>query len=304
MMLIALAVLMATATTTEVPLTRIVDDAKAVDRVAAVSKHDMPRDLLQRMLTEDIELLRGKQKDGSYQYASYERFEAGRDSSSFSVEATADPEKTTKLEVKGSFVYRLIVESPSRRMLVTKNRPVFLDRAEIEYIPVRGGASRVQSVAIRAMLEPGAQRAIDFEDVAKQATVRLFARTDKENGYGNLTLSLVRARISDNPDSPYADAVASAKAILRALDHDDTASMRSMAQRMVASLQPAAAPASSGGQLTVTAPRSADAASATDAETLAELQAIEDLLTGAENERRQGLDRLHQLIRKLRPTPR
>jgi hypothetical protein len=303
MMFITLAVLMATATV-EVPVTSIVDDAKAVDRVAAASKHDMPVDLLRRMLNADIELLRGKQKDGSYQYASYERFEAGRDSSSFSVEATADPEKTTKLEVKGSFVYRLIVESPSRRMLVTKNRPVFLDRAEIEYIPVRGGPSRVQNVSIRALIEAGAQRNIDFDEVAKQATVRLFARTDKENGYGNLTLSLVRARISDNPDSPYADAVASAKAILRALDHDDTASMRSMAQRMVASLQPAAAPSSSGGQLTVTAPRSAESASANDPEMLAELQAIEDLLTGAENERRQGLDRLHQLIRKLRPTPR
>ena len=303
MMLIALAVLMATATTTEVPIARIIDDAKAVDRVAAASKHDMPRDLLKRMLNEDMELLRGKQKDGSYQHASYERFEAGRDSSSFSVEATADQEKMTKLEVKGSFVYRLIVESPSRRMLVTKNRPVFLDRAEVEYIPVRGGAARVQNVSIRSVLEPGAQRAIDFDEVAKQATVRLFARTDKEDGYGNLTLSLVRARISDNPDSPYADAVASAKAILRALDHDDTASMRSMAQRMVASLQPAVA-SNSGGQLTVTASRSADPASATDPEILAELQAIEDLLTGAENERRQGLDRLHQLIRKLRPTPR
>ena len=31
-----------------------------------------------------------------------------------------------------------------------------------------------------------------------------------------------------------------------------------------------------------------------------ELQAIEDLLTGNETERRQGLDRLHQLVRKLR----
>jgi len=32
----------------------------------------------------------------------------------------------------------------------------------------------------------------------------------------------------------------------------------------------------------------------------AELQAIEDLLTGSEAEKRQGMDRLHQLIRKNR----
>jgi hypothetical protein len=31
-----------------------------------------------------------------------------------------------------------------------------------------------------------------------------------------------------------------------------------------------------------------------------ELQTIEDLLTGSEQERREGMDRLHQLIRRMR----
>src|SRR5207302_4480837 len=92
-------------------------------------------------------------------------------------------------------------------------------------------------------------------------------------------------------DSPYADAVASAKAILRALDHDDVPSIRAMATRMVNDLSPGVA----------SAPRSGAAATQTsDVELYTELQAIEDLLTGNETERRQGLDRLHQLVRKLR----
>jgi hypothetical protein len=33
----------------------------------------------------------------------------------------------------------------------------------------------------------------------------------------------------------------------------------------------------------------------------AELQSIEDLMTGSDAEKRQGLDRLHQLLRRLRP---
>jgi len=32
-----------------------------------------------------------------------------------------------------------------------------------------------------------------------------------------------------------------------------------------------------------------------------ELQAVEDLLTGNESEKREGLDKLHQLVRRLRP---
>jgi len=91
----------------------------------------------------------------------------------------------------------------------------------------------------------------------------------------------------------YPDAVASAKAILRALDHDDVPSIRAMAARMVNDLSPsvgAGAPARTA----------AGEAPAATQELYAELQAIEDLLTGTESERRQGLERLHQLVRKLR----
>ena len=39
---------------------------------------------------------------------------------------------------------------------------------------------------------------------------------------------------------------------------------------------------------------------ATQLELQTELQLIEDLLTGSESERREGLDKLHQLIRRMR----
>ncbi len=288
----------AAATAAEVPVARVADDARAVDRVAAASKRDMPADLFRRMLNEDIELLRGRRSDGGYDYASYERLEAGRSNESVSVEATNDAEKFTRLEIKGSFVYKLVIESPSRRMLVTKNRRVFIDHVEIEFIPEKGGAAKRQTASIQAWLEPGTLRNVDFDEIAKQATVRVFARTDKADGYGNLTLSLIQARVSDNPDSPYADAISSAKAILRAVDHDDVGSMRAMAQRMANDLQPKVeATAPTPKTMEVVAPR-------LDLELMAELQAVEDLLTGNENERRQGLDRLHQLIRKMRPAAR
>jgi hypothetical protein len=85
--------------------------------------------------------------------------------------------------------------------------------------------------------------------------------------------------------------VASEKAVLRALDHDDVGSMRAMATRIVRDLEPETASPARGVE--VVAPRA-------DADLYNELQAIEDLMTGNETERRQGLDRLHQLVRKLR----
>jgi hypothetical protein len=284
-------ILAAVATTTmEVPIARIIDDARLVDRVAGAAKHDLPRDLLRRIVTEDIEFMRGRRNDGTYQYAGYERFESGRTSDSFSVQA-----RDEKLEIRGSFAYRLIMQMPSRRMLVTKNRRVYIDHVEIDYIPEKGNSPKLQKVNINAWIEPGDTKTVDFDDVAKQSTVRVYARTDKDSGYGNIVLSLIQARVFDHPDSPYADAVASEKAILRALDHGDIGSMRAMATRIINDLQPAVATEGGGAQknVEVVAPR-------VDADLYNELQAIEDLLTGNETERRQGLDRLHQLVRKLR----
>ena len=286
MMMILASILAAVAV--EVPLARVIDDAKAIDRVAAASKRDMPHDLMRRIVNDDIEALRGRRTDGTYEYAGFERFDSGRVTQSASVGT-----KDQKIEIRGTFVYKLQIESPSRRMmLMTRNRHIYLDHVEIDYLPVVSGAQKTQTMKLDVWLEPGQNKTVDFEAIAKQATVRLFTHADEKAGYGNVVLTLVQARVFDNPDSPYADAVASAKAILRALDHDDVPSIRAMATRMVNDLSPSVAAA-------VPARATAEVGG-TPQELYTELQAIEDLLTGNETERRQGLDRLHQLVRKLR----
>jgi hypothetical protein len=275
-----------------------------LDRVAEVSRKDLPADLLRRMLTEDIELLRGPRPDGSYQYASWERLEGGRKTQTFSVQPRG--EKSQTMEIRGSNVYRVILDSPGRRLLVAKNRPIQIERVDIEYISAGSTISKMHSVPVNAALVPGQNHPVDLPDIARQATVRVVANADEKSGYGNLTISLVQARIVDRSDSPYADAIASAKAALRGIDNADIPSIRAMAARMRASLgaRAAAAPASTPSPapvtstVEVTAPR-VDTAPSPDI--YLQLQAIEDLLTGSDTERREGLDKLHQLVRKLRP---
>jgi hypothetical protein len=278
-------------------LQRVAADAAVIDRVAEVSKRDLPVDLLKRIVNEDIDLLRGKRNDGSYEYATYERLEASRDSTSQSVQPRKNDE-LERIEMRGSWVYRLIVSSPSRRLVMTKNRKIFLDRVEIEYIPEGASDTRSRTIPIGEWLEPGNLTPIDFPEMARQATVRLYARADKEAGYGNIVVSLVRARIVDNADSPYADAVASAKAMLRAIEGGEVPSIRAMASRVRDRLgvtdEPIPAPTGPAARVEVIAPR-------VDTALYTELQVIEDLLTGTESEKRQGLDQLHQLVRKLRP---
>jgi hypothetical protein len=300
---IVIALFAATNVSAQIPAARIAADAHVIDRVAEASTNDLPKDLLKRIVNEDIDLLRGKRADGTYQYAAYDRMEAGRKSDSFSV----DPEhKESVLELRDVFPYRLIVNVPSRRMMVAKNHHIYIDRVEIETLPQTSSEKKFQTVKIDAWLEPGTAKTIDLGDIGKQATARVYAHAEA-GGYANVTLTFIEARIFDEPSSPYSDAVESAKAILKAIDHGDKSSIRAMAQRISSGFaaSSAAVPAPIGAPpATIAATPAASQVNVTagreDAETLSELQAIEDLLTGTEAERRQGVDRLHQLLRRLR----
>jgi hypothetical protein len=285
----------------DVRVQRIADDAKVVDRIAEVAKKDFPDTLVKRLVTEDIELLRGRRSDGSYEYATFERLESGRVSSDFSIHPPKKEGDLQKVEMKGSFVYRLIITSPARRMMVTKNRRVWLGRADVEYVPIGSSSTRVQSFKLEKWIEPNETIPLDLQAVARQATARVYARGDEAAGYGNIVLTLVEAKVVDNADSPYADAVASARAILRGVESSDLPSIRAMAARMYESLAPGlASNATTQASVDVVAPRVEPPATNASPEIFSDLQKIEDLLTGSETERRQGVDELHQLIRRLR----
>jgi len=284
------------------PAQRVGNDAMVIDRVAEASKKDLPRDLLKRIVNEDIDLLRGKRTDGSFEYATWERFEAGRLNNSFSIQPREDKMQT--VEAKGAWVYRVVIDVPERRLVVRKNRPVWIERVDADFVGEGSTQSQTQSFEVKAWLQPGEIKPIDLPVVARQATVKVIATADPKGGYGNVDVALVQAKIVDEPDSPYADAVSSAKAVQRALENGDIASIRTMAQRLRDSLGVRAAPVAAA--IATPARTSVDVvAPATDTATRVELQAelqlIEDLLTGSETERRDGMDRLHQLVRRLRP---
>ena len=279
---------------------RVADDALVIDRVAEASKRDLPVDLLKRIVTEDIDLLRGKRADGTYEFANYERLEAGRQTQSFSVQARKDRMET--LELRGSFAYRVIVDVPKRRLVVGRNRPIWVERVDVEFLSAASAQLQTTTLEVKAWLQPGEVRPVDLPAIGRQVTARVIATADPQHGYGNLEITLVQARIVDSPDSPYADAVGSAKAIQRALENNDIKSLRAMAQRMRSSLGGPArvaattVPVPAASTIDVRASRDP----AAQLELQSELQLIEDLLTGSEAERREGLDRLHQLIRRVR----
>lgn len=279
---------------------RVYDDAKTIERVAEVSRRDLPVDVLRRIATEDLDLLRAKRADGTYQYAHHEREEAGRIEESFTIRASGR-DLTQKLRLKGDFVYRLDIQAPSRRLVVARNRRFWLDRVDLEYKSVDGGVEHFETKIFGVWLEPGVKKTIDLPEIARQATAIIHVKLDEKKGTANADLTFFKARVSDNQDSPYALGVQNVKSILRALDSADRTSVRSLAAALRASLP---APATSISSIEVRpspAPPPGRTAATPDPDLYLELQSIEDSLTGTPEERRAGLDRLHQLVRRLRP---
>ena len=301
---VAILAFAASAFAMEIPVQRVADVARVVDRVAEAATRDLPQDLLKRILTDDIESLRGKRGDGSYDYATYERLEASRTDQSFSVQVPKN-DALGHYDIRGSFAYRVIIDVPSRRMLVTRNRRVYIDHVEIEFIPMTSSATQRQTVKVEAWMEPGETKNVDFPEVARQVTARVFAKADEKAGYSNIVLTLLKARVVDNADSPYADAVATARATIRAVDNSDIPSIRSMAARMRADLEAKGAVAAVQTVDVIAARPNIQPAtpvhSTPGIDLYQDLQSVEDLLTGTEVEKREGLDRLHQLVRRLRP---
>jgi len=283
------------------PAQQVLEDARTIERVAEVSRRDFPQDILRRIATEDLELLRGKKSDGTYTYARYERDGAGRIEETYTIR-TEGKDRTAKLRFKGDFVYRLIIQAPTRRLLVAKNRRVRLERVDLEYEPL-GGSPAFDTRTFDEWLEPGARKTIDLPAIARNLNVVVYARLDEESGPANLELTLLKARVSDNSDSPYAVGVQNIKAMFRALDNGDRASVRSLAASLKSAMGGGLPSTSVSSPVpTFSVPTAPTPAGVQSDELYRELQAIEDALTGTTDERRGGLDRLHQLIRRTRPS--
>lgn len=282
---------------------RVADDAKVVQRIAEVSKRDFPTELVGRILDEDLELLRGRRSNGTYDYARFEREEAARESDRFTVRSR-DENRTDEHELSAERVYRVVVSVPSRRLLVAKNRRAFIDRVVIEYTPFDGPRAE-REFEVGSWVEIGASKSFDLPEIARRAKATVHARVDDgDGGPATIEIAFLKPRLVDNPDSPYAGAVRTLKTLQIATDRRELAKIKAASTRLaedvgfVVAADPATNIAVVPQQSRTT---SHELESMPQIEIYMELQRIEDMLTGSEAERRDALDALHQLVRRLRP---
>jgi hypothetical protein len=160
----------------------------------------------------------------------------------------------------------------------------------------------------------GEAKNLDLPEIARRAKATVYAHVEsRDGGPATIEIAMLKPKLADNADSPYAGAVRTLKSLQNSVDKREVAQVKAASTRIIEDLGFSSrneTPRISQSEVTVTAPPVSPARSSTpltiDLETMPqvevylELQRIEDLLTGSEGERREGLDVLHQLIRKLR----
>jgi hypothetical protein len=280
------------------PSSQVYEDAKVIRRVAEITRRDMPRDLLGTLVEQSLDSLRGKSGDLVYRYATWQRVESGRKQESSAITPAAE-NALTEVNIKDQLAYRLRIEVPKRRMLFFGNDRVWVDRIEARFTPI-GGQPQALSVPVNAWFDSGSERVWDLPEVAREAEISVFARPEEEKS--SIVLTLSRASLVDNPDSPYYEVVRRLKSTDDAVRDRDYRRVRNLQDEIIALLEgeaggrglsPLPAPAAPTPRVTTPVPTGDDMHF--------ELGHIRELLNGNDDDRREALFRLERLIERTRP---
>lgn len=285
-------------------LERVYLDAQVIKRVAEVAHRDLPQDLLLRIIDQDIELLRGRQNDGTYRYAHFEPIESGRVSEGFSVRPQQEGDSLDRNQFRAKNVFKLIVDIPTRRLVVARNRDVFLDRIEVNYED-QEGRSKNETFTVNERMDAGEQMEFELPEVASDAIATVYARTDVKSA--NMELIFVKAELVDNANSPYFGIIQSAKLLHEAIARRDQTAMQSLASSMAERIRTSAERPLAEPRISIGSPADPDASVAvTEVDTVPvlqiylQLERIQDLLEGTPSERDDAMEQLQELIRELR----
>jgi hypothetical protein len=269
----------------------------------------MPEELLTKMSHGIVDALRGKQPGGTWQWAFYTREEAAKADESFALKSRKGEEAAVPVELKGTLGYKVRLAVPSRRYLVARNRGIEIQRAIVEYINEKG-ATVSEEFPADLKLTPGQHTDLDLKEFGWNPVVRVWGFSDEKLGKNaSLSIQIFEPKLIDNVKSPYFNAVQQAHALPKAIDREDPAEVRKLCDSIIATIEGVNPEAAgrvnallSRGEAPMPDAMPVTPASGLEkAELNRKLQEIEDLLSGSEAERSEGMTKLRQLVRSTRP---
>jgi hypothetical protein len=287
-------------------------DLHALGRVSAVAENvERERQVLLAIIDDDVKDLREPREDGTYRWASLQREEGGRVSDEKTVEHVYTQAELRNVTLTGANGYRVEVIVPKKKGTFSANNRVYVRNVIADSTGFDGKISH-HEIPIESWVTPGDSTGGPLPEIGKSVKVTVELGVESGDKQAVAQVSLVQAKLVDDPTSPYFPAVTrllQVRALVAAKDinrgtlkstiDEALLSLPGELEKRTADMEEAARVrrqmATSG-----TTTGSINVGDATP-DVLRELAEIARLLTGTVDEQAQGRERLRVLMETLTP---
>jgi hypothetical protein len=289
-------------------------DLHTLGRVTEVAKDlNDERQVLLAVTDSDIEAIRDPRGDGTYKWASLQREEGGRVNDEKTVEQVSTEKELRYVAVSGANGYRVEVIVPRKRSTFAANNRVWIRNVLVDSTAFDGKTTH-QEIPVNAWVNPGDANGVALPEIGKSVKATAELGVESGNKAAVATVSLVQAKLIDDPNSPYFPA---AKRLLQIRDfvaarNIDRGHLKNAIDEALLTL-PGELEKRTAEQQRAAEERRQMAASGTmkgsiaqgDAtpDVLNELLAISGLLGGTLQDQSDARARLQTLVEALRPLP-
>lgn len=182
-------------------------DLHALGRVTAVAENvERERPVLLAILDSDIRDLREPRDDGSYRWASLQREEGGRVSDEKTVEYVYSEKELRNVTLTAANVYRVEVAAPKKRGTFAANNRVYVRNVIADSTGWDGKVTH-HEIPIETWVNPGDSTGGPLPEIGKSVKVTVELGVEKGDKQAVAQVSLVQAKLVDDPTSPYFPAV-------------------------------------------------------------------------------------------------
>lgn len=188
-------------------ITMLANDLHALARVADVSK-DLgdSRQILLAIVDSDVETLRMPRGDGTYQWASLQREEGARIRDEKTIEHVSTEQELRYVTITGANGYRVEITVPRKRSTFAANNRVWVRNILADLTAFDGKTSH-HEIPVNAWVSPGDATGVPLPDIAKSAKITAELGVESGSKAAVAEVSLVQAKLVDDPASPYFPAV-------------------------------------------------------------------------------------------------
>lgn len=182
-------------------------DLHAVGRVVSLAENvERERQVLLAILDADIKDLRGPRDDGTFRWASLQREEGGRVSDEKTIEHVYTQKELRNVTLTAPNGYRVEVAAPKKRSTFSANNRIYVRNVIADSTGFDGKTTHTE-IPIETWVNPGDSTGGPLPDIGKSVKVTVELGVESGDKVGVATVSLVQAKLVDDPTSPYFPAV-------------------------------------------------------------------------------------------------